>query len=172
MPKLMKKIRFSLYPVALLALLGCAEEMGDLERFVAETKLKHQGEVDPLPVIEPYESFSYDSAVLSDPFVVEEEIEETPTGPKPDEGRRKEPLEFFPLDSLQMVGILEQDQIRWGLVKDSDGTIHRVQPGNYAGENDGKILTVTETKIEISELIPDGQGAWVDRPATLSLGDE
>ncbi|MEM7206246.1 MAG: pilus assembly protein PilP [Pseudomonadota bacterium] len=158
--------------VLITALAACSEDMSDLERFVAETKQKHQGEVEPLPEIEPYRSFSYNAALLDDPFVIEQDIEAQPTGPKPDEGRRKEPLEAFPLDSLKMVGILQQDNTRWGLIKDSDGTIHRVQPGNYAGENDGKILTVSETKISISELIPDGQGAWVDREASLTLGDE
>ena len=151
---------------------GCSEDMSDLQRFVAETKQKHQGSVEPLPEIEPYRSFTYDATVLDDPFVVEELIDETPTGPKPDEGRRKEPLEAFPLDTLKMVGVLEQNNAMWGLIKDSEGTIHRVQPGNYAGENDGKIVSVDETKIKISELIPDGQGAWVDREASLSLGDE
>lgn len=158
--------------VAVLVVGGCSEDMSDLERFVAETKQKHQGEVEPLPEIEPYRSFTYESSILEDPFVVEQEIDEIPTGPKPDEDRRKEPLEFFPLDTLKMVGVLEQENTMWGLIRDVDGTIHRVQPGNYAGENDGKIISVEETKISISELIPDGQGAWIDRDASLTLGDE
>ncbi len=164
--------KFSRIVLILGILTACSEDMSDLERFVSETKQKHQGEVEPLPEIEPYRSFEYDSSILEDPFVVEQEIDEVPTGPKPDEDRRKEPLEFFPLDTLKMVGILEQENAMWGLIKDADGTIHRVQPGNYAGENDGKIISVEETKISISELIPDGQGAWMDRDASLALGDE
>ena len=86
--------------------------------------------------------------------------------------RRKEALEHFPLDTLKMVGILEQRNVMWGLIKDAEGTIHRVQAGNYAGENDGRILSVTETEINISEIIPDGLGGWIDRMASLSLGYE
>ncbi len=158
--------------IFLLGISACSEGISDLERFVAETQQKHQGEVDPLPEIEPYRSFTYDASVLSDPFVVEQKIDESTSGPKPDAGRRKEPLEFFPLDTLKMVGILQLENTMWGLIRDSEGTIHRVQAGNYAGENDGKIIGVSETTISISELIPDGLGAWVDRPASLNLGNE
>lgn len=158
--------------VSLLAINGCAEDTSDLERWIAETKLKYRGEVEPLPEIEPYRAFAYNASILSDPFVIEQYIDDSPTGPKPDEGRRKEPLEHFPLDTLKMVGILEQRNVMWGLIKDADGTIHRVQVGNYAGENDGRILSVTETEISISEIIPDGLGGWIDRMASLSLGYE
>ena len=156
--------------VLLLAISGCSEDTSDLERWIAETKLKYQGEVEPLPEIEPYRTFVYDASLLSDPFVIEQYIDDSPIGPKPDAGRRKEPLEYFPLDTLKMVGILEQHNTMWGLIRDSEGTIHRVQAGNYAGENDGKIFSVSETEISISELIPDGLGGWIDRQASLSLG--
>ena len=158
--------------VLLLAINGCAEDTSDLERWIAETKLKYQGEVEPLPEIEPYRTFRYDASILSDPFVIEQYIDDSPSGPKPDAGRRKEPLEYFPLDTLKMVGILEQNNTMWGLIRDSEGTIHRVQEGNYAGENDGRILNVSETEISIIELIPDGLGGWIDRQASLNLGYE
>jgi type IV pilus assembly protein PilP len=162
----------SFLAVLLLAISGCSEDTSDLERWIAETKLKYQGQVEPLPEIAPYRTFVYDASILSDPFVIEQYVDDSPTGPKPDAGRRKGALEYFPLDTLKMVGTLEQNNIMWGLIRDSDGTIHRVQAGNYAGENDGKILTVSETEISISELIPDGLGGWIDRQASLSLGYE
>lgn len=157
----------------LLAIGGCSEEMNELEQWVSETKLKYKGEVEALPAIEPYRAFSYDASILSDPFVIEEyAAERSSDGPKPDGTRRKDPLEFFPLDTLKMVGTLQQNNVTWGLIRDTEGTIHRVQPGNYAGGNDGKIVSVSETEINISELIPDGLGAWVNRAASLSLGYE
>jgi type IV pilus assembly protein PilP len=70
-----------------------------------------------------------------------------------------------------MVGTLEQEEDRWGLVKTSDGTIHRVAPGNYMGQNDGRITRVSEDKIELIELVPTGSG-FLEKEAAIALGDE
>ncbi len=161
--------------LATALLSGCERDMSDLERFVEQTKQKHRGFVKPLPEFEPYRSFTYDPEVLRDPFVVEQSIEQAlarGSGPQPDANRRKEPLEAFPLDSLQMVGVLQQNTNMWALVSDPDGTIHRVQQGNYLGENDGRITAISESKIDIRELVKDGLGNWMAREASLGLSSE
>ena len=71
-----------------------------------------------------------------------------------------------------MVGILEQGNTRWALIKASDGTIHRVKTGNYMGQNHGKIMNVLEDKIELMEIVPDGLGDWRERPATMALAED
>ena len=152
--------------------------MSDLDRFIAETKTKHHGKVDPLPEFPPYESFSYTADVGRDPFrpqTDESQVASAETdysGPRPEASRRKEPLEGYPIDSLKMVGLLQQSAQTWGLVKDPDGTIHRVQPGNFAGQNHGKIVAVAETRIDIVELVPDGLSGWVERQAQLAMSEE
>lgn len=83
--------------------------------------------------------------------------------------RIKEALEAFPLDALQMVGTLESDQI-FGLVKDTQGLIHRVGVGNYMGFNDGKIEKITEDSMEVVERVPTLQGQYVNREYVLHLG--
>ena len=166
--------------LALAALLGgCAGEMGDLERFIAETKQKHHGKVDPLPEFPPYQTFSYDASLVRDPFRPQTDLNASPvsaevayTGPRPEASRRREVLERFPIDSLKMVGLLQQKRQTWGLVRDPDGTIHRVQPGSYAGQNHGKIVSVSENRIDIMELVPDGLSGWVNRDAKLAMSDE
>lgn len=158
-----------------VALSACEKDMSDLEQFVQDTKQKHSGFVKPLPEFEPYRSFTYDSDPLRDPFMVEQSIQQAiaqGTGPRPDTNRRKEPLEAFPLDSLKMVGVLEQNASMWALVRDPDGTIHRVQQGNYMGENDGNITSISESKIEIRELVKDGLGNWMTQNASLGLSNE
>ena len=70
-----------------------------------------------------------------------------------------------------MVGILEQRGSVWGLIRDPDGTIHTVKPGNYLGENFGEIIRITESQVEILEIISDGLGAWIEREIDLSLGE-
>ena len=71
-----------------------------------------------------------------------------------------------------MVGTLERGKQVWGLIRDPEGTIHRVQPGNHAGENYGEIIRIGETSIDLLEIIPDGLGAWIEREISLSLGEE
>ena len=81
-------------------------------------------------------------------------------------------MENFPLDTLRMVGLLEQNKQVWGLVKDPQNLVHRVQTGNYAGQNDGQIVSVTETTIELIEIIPDGLGGYIERSASLGISDD
>jgi type IV pilus assembly protein PilP len=70
-----------------------------------------------------------------------------------------------------MVGTLEQEEVTWGLVQTNDGTIHRVKQGNYVGQNHGRIVRVSDSLIELTELVPAGRG-FVEREAALSMGEE
>ncbi|ASJ71132.1 pilus assembly protein PilP [Granulosicoccus antarcticus] len=160
-------------------LTACGGDMSDLEQFIAETKQAHQGKVDPLPEFPPYQTFSYTVQDVRDPFRAQTDLSSSPiieeseyNGPRPEATRRREPLENYPVDALKMVGLLQQKTQTWGLVRDPDGTIHRVQPGNYAGQNHGKIVQVSETKIEIVELVPDGLSGWVNRDAQLAMTED
>ena len=166
--------------LGIATLLGaCGGETADLEQFIAETKTKHHGKVDPLPEFPPYETFVYTAESIRDPFRPQTDLnavsvlqESEYSGPRPETTRRREPLESYPVDSLKMVGLLQQKSQTWGLVRDPDGTIHRVQPGNYAGQNHGKIVAVSENRIDIVELVPDGLSGWVNRDAQLAMAEE
>jgi len=158
---------------------GCAGDLRDLEQFVQETQQKHSGSVEPLPQFEPYQNFEYERSALRDPFASDSGVVDQPAtvatntgGLQPDQNRRREPLEFFPLDTLSMVGVLEQNAVTWGLIQAPDTTIHRVLEGNYAGENFGQITRITEERVNILEIVPDGLGAWVEREASLVLGEQ
>lgn len=162
-----------------ISLCSCGGDMSDLEQFIAATKQAHHGKVDPLPEFPPYQTFEYVSQNLRDPFRPQTDLTSSPlaieteySGPRPEATRRREPLESFPVDALKMVGLLQQKSQTWGLVRDPDGTIHRVQPGNYAGENHGKIVKVSETRIDIVELVPDGLSGWVNRDAQLAMAED
>jgi len=163
--------------MALLLLAGCAQrDMQDLQDFVAEVKARPPTPIDPIPQITQAETFLYIGENRRDPFVPTEEIsdvlgEGTDEGPRPDPNRRKEELESFPLDALKMVGTLHRGGQVWGLVEAPDGTIHRVRVGNYLGQNDGRIIGVEEERINIVELIPNGRGGYLERQASLALGE-
>jgi len=93
--------------------------MSDLEKFIDDTKSRHIGKVDPLPEFPPYQTFAYAARDLRDPFRAQTDIGAAPiaeveyTGPRPEATRRKEVLESFPIDSLKMVGLLQQKSQTW-----------------------------------------------------------
>ena len=93
------------------------------------------------------------------------------SGPRPDPHRRKQTLEQFPLDSLDMVGTIGRGGGVIGLVVAPDKVAYRVQPGVYMGQNDGRVTAVHEDRIELVELVPDGAGGWLERPASVALED-
>lgn len=155
---------------------GCQGDMSDLEKFITHTKETEKGHIDPLPPVESYPPFLYAAQAERDPFLPQEQpkAEEDASKKKsgingPDLTRPKEELEAVPLDALRMVGTLAQQGGEWGLVRNVDGIIHRVKPGNYLGQNYGKIVRIAEDKIDLVEIVPDGADSWRERPASLAL---
>ena len=70
-----------------------------------------------------------------------------------------------------MVGTLDINDTVYGLVQTSDGLIHRVIPGNYMGQNDGRITEITDSEINLVEIISDGIGGYIERDAAIGLSD-
>ncbi len=88
----------------------------------------------------------------------------------PDFDRAREFLEQFTLDSLQMVGRLERGGTYWSLMRDPQGGIHRVSPGNFLGRDHGRITEMGETFIAVIEIVTDGTAeGWVERPRVIEL---
>lgn len=161
-------------------LMACSgNPTSDLEEYVRVTKSQQKSSIEPLPEFQPYESFAYQAIDLRDPFTAplfshaqpSAQTASSNNGIKPDFERPTEPLEEFPLDSLRMVGTLEQHENYWALINDTDGTIHRVQPGNFAGQNHGKITRITEYEVELTEIVPDGIGGWMERQSSIAISE-
>ena len=164
--------------LALLAtgLAACGSDMDDLDSYINEVKARPGGRIEPLPEIMPYEIFTYvaDTEGIRSPFVPD-----TPqaaaggsaSGPRPDLDRSPEFLEQFPLDTLRMVGTLNMGGRMYGLIQTSDGLIHRVVPGNYMGQNYGRVTDISESEVELVEIISDGIGGYIERDAAISLSD-
>ena len=68
-----------------------------------------------------------------------------------------------------MVGTLDRDGETFGLVQTQDGMVHRVLSGNYVGQNDGRITGITESEIQVVEIISDGIGGYLEREAAVAL---
>ena len=154
--------------VALLS--GCSSRDTELSQFIAQTKQEQATGVKPLPEVKPYETFVYADQSIRSPFVPGGSGSSSP-GLRPDSHRNREFLEQFALDTLKMVGTLNMSGKSFGLVQTRDGLVHRVLPGNYLGQNDGRVLSVTASKINVTEIVPDGLGGYMERPAALALNE-
>jgi type IV pilus assembly protein PilP len=168
-------------PVLLLLFMvvGCDsdDERQKLEQYIAQVKTRPSGEIEALPQIKPYETFTYSALDKRSPFMPPEPEKVVATavldnGIRPDANRPKEPLETFPIDALKMVGTLERDGKMWALIVDKEGALHRVVKGNYVGFNHGKINSITEEKLGITEIIPSPTGGWQERQSEMVLTAE
>jgi len=153
------------------ALAGCSSRDSDLQAFLAQTRQEQPGGVQPLPELKPQDSFTYQAQSLRSPFVPGGSGSSSNAGVRPDSRRNREYLEQFALDSLKMVGTLAIGGRNYGLVQSKDGLVHRVLPGNYIGQNDGRVAAITPAKITITEIVPDGLGGYMERPAALPLNE-
>jgi type IV pilus assembly protein PilP len=165
-------VRAGLIAAVLCSLLaGCTSDTKEVEAWVAEVKARPAPPLDPLPVMKQFETFEYNPEGLRDPFAVPTPDRDSGSGLRPDPNRRKEALEAYPLDGLNMVGTIGAGGNLIGLVLAPDRVTYRVRPGNYLGQNDGRITAVYEDRIEMVELVPDGAGGWLERQAKIALED-
>ncbi len=166
--------RTRLIGIAVLASLvaaGCSGGQSDLQKWIADTKKKPGGRIQPLPEVKPYETFVYGAGGMRSPFQPLGPSAAGAGGVRPSSRRNREFLEGFSLDTLKMVGTFKVGGSFFGLVQSKDGLVHKVQPGNYLGQNDGKVTEISGSKISLVEIIPDGLGGYIERPASLALTD-
>ena len=157
---------------------GCGREMRDLEDYAEEVKSREPAGIAPIPEVKPYQSFKYQANGARNPFdasifeaKIVQNIRKTNSTISPDPNRTPEFLENFPLDALKMVGTLEQRDTLWALVQTPEGTIQRISKENYLGQNNGKVLNVSDAGIKLEEIIPDGFGGWRKRDAAIALSE-
>ena len=174
----MKTRQIALMVLVAVALPACDRGMNDLQRWVEEERQRPGEPIEPIPPVATAEVVSYEAFDLRDPFQrqpsrAEEDLVEAGvgTGPRPDPDRRREFLEGFPLDTLNMVGTLRMDDIDYALIRDNENVVHRVSEGNFLGRNHGRIERVLSTRVELRELVQDGRGGWSERRVQIAMGD-
>jgi type IV pilus assembly protein PilP len=164
--------RLALVAAIVATLSGCGDDTDELRAKIDEIKSRPGGRIEPLPEVKPYETFAYSVSDQRSPFEAGLPPSATsPTALRPDANRPREFLEQFSLDTLRMVGTLRLGGRQYGLVQTKDGLVHRVLPGNHVGQNDGRITAIEDGKISLIEIVPDGMGGFIERPAALALSD-
>lgn len=149
---------------------GCSSDLDQLHADIDKALQRPGGRIQPLPEVKPYVSHEYQMANRRSPFL-QSLAGENPSGPRPNIQRPREYLEQFPLDTLKMVGTLRLGGAYYGLLQTRDGLIHRVLPGNHIGQNDGRVTSIGDARIAVIEIVPDGLGGYLERPAALALSD-
>lgn len=159
-----------------LVLVGCSngEKMIELHNYVDSVVNRPPGQIEPPPEFVSYVAFTYSAASLRGPFDIPVDAatalrNQLNSEVKPDESRPKEYLESFALGALTMVGTLSRSGQAWALVRDETNNINRVTVGNYVGRNYGRIVAISETQIDVIEIVPTGDGGWLERPTSITL---
>lgn len=172
-----KTLKLITLSVMVSSLVACAStDYSDLQDYIQRVKARPAGRIAPVPEFETYETFAYSASELRDPFKMFDSDatvadETTSGGLQPNINRNKEALEQYPLDTLHFVGDLQKDGEKWAIITSPDHLVHRVKVGNHLGTNFGEIVSITESKIIIKEVIQDGMGGWINREAELSLSE-
>jgi type IV pilus assembly protein PilP len=172
---------YRLIPMALAAavLSACGSSSHDeLEQWMAEQRAQTKPQIQPIAEPKKFTPQAYTQDAATDPFsnqkltqALKRESTQSASSAAliaPELNRRREPLEAYPLDAMTMVGSLVKQGQPVALVR-VDNLLYQVKPGNYLGQNYGKIIKVGETEIVLREIVQDATGEWVERNATLQL---
>jgi len=167
MSPIIKSICLGLISLALVACSG--SEGDDLDQFMADAPKTMSTKVEPLPQVQPYVPLQFNvDGSISDPFKPRKALSKGSF--QPNLSRPKQPLESYPLENLNYVGLLSKANSRFALIKTPDNTVHQVEVGNYLGTNFGLITSITDTEVSLKEIIQDElSGDWVERISSLSL---
>jgi type IV pilus assembly protein PilP len=171
----MNAAHWTLMVVVLMGLGGCGSDsdFNDLDAYMNEVRLRPPGKIEPTPTFRSYQAFTYSAESLRSPFLppVRADLAGRKNGSrnvKPDLNRVKQYLEGFNLDQFEMVGTISNDSGAFALLRGGGG-VHRVKVGDYLGRSDGRIMAVSDSQVDVVEIVPDGEGAWLERPRTIPL---
>lgn len=165
-----------------LTLTACSSSSEDeLQQWMVSERNSIRPNVTPIPEPSKFDPQAYSGESLEEPFSSAKLASILRSGQsvplsnssfiEPELNRRKQPLEAFPLDVMSMVGSLSQENQLVALVK-VDNLLYQVRPGNYLGQNFGRVEKITETEVVLREIVQDASGEWTQRPAALQLQEE
>ena len=175
---MMRTLLLALAAVATLS--ACeGEDQDEIHQWMAQQRAATRPKVKPIPEPKNFTPENYVMEAAVEPFSMQKLTQALKRDSQqagttsaallaPELNRRKEPLEAYPLDAMTMVGSLIKQGQPVALIK-VDNLLYQVKPGNYLGQNYGRITKVGESEVVLRELVQDAAGEWVERVATLQL---
>lgn len=171
-------MRRLLIPVAALMLAGCGSDIEELRQWMEQQRKETKPSVTPLLPPKKFLPQPYEAGSSVDPFsaqklsvAIKQEAAQPNSLLTAEINRRKEPLEAYPLDNMNMVGSLTRDKQRYALLR-VDSLLYQVKAGDYLGQNFGRITKISETEITLREVVQDAAGEWIERTSTLQLQEK
>ncbi|WP_372242027.1 pilus assembly protein PilP [Pseudomonas sp. Fl4BN1] len=171
----MRRLRWAAFGCLCMGLWGCSggDDFADLDAYMNEVRGQSVGPIEPTPLIHSYPSFTYSASALRSPFQPKQTIDlaarqQGVSAVRPDPQRVRQYLEGFDIEQLQMVGSLSNASGSFALLRGAGG-VHRLKVGDYLGRSEGRIVAIRDSQVEVVEIVPDGTGAWLERPRTLPL---
>ncbi len=159
--------------VATIWLTGCTDRIGMAGQAMDEIRNSSSQPIEPPPKAELVEDFVYSASLIRSPFLPPSLVNvQGPTtstdGIRPDITRTKEPLEQYEIAQLTFRGVLiSPEGQQYALVQRPDGSVASVKVGDYLGLNDGRIVEITPTQINLIEIVPDSRAGFIERPQSL-----
>ncbi|MDY0329529.1 MAG: pilus assembly protein PilP [Thiomonas sp.] len=170
--------RASLIAAAALSavlLSACGQQHQDLRAWMAQQRAGMHPRIKPIEPPKPFIPAAYNPALGTDPFSVaklevgaRQEVQQLNPLLQAELARPKQPLEAYSLDQIQMVGSIKINGQRYALLK-AGNLLYRAHVGEYAGQHFGKIIKITDSEVDLRELVQDATGDWVEHAATLQL---
>lgn len=172
---MMSRVQLGMMLGMVAALAGCTSEHEELQAWMAQERAQTHPSVQPISPPQKFNPQRYEVGETVEPFsaqklivVLKQDRSQPNSAVAAELNRRKEPLEAFPLDSMSMVGSVARKGVQYALLK-VDNLLYQVKVGDYLGQNFGRIMKLTETEIELREIVQDASGEWIERPAALQL---
>lgn len=159
----------------LVGLAGCEGDSRELQAWMEQQRQEVRPSIEPLAAPKKFSPVPYANLQAVDPFsnqklsvALKQEARQPSSIFAAELSRRKEPLEAFPLDAMAMVGSVVKGGTPRALLR-VDKLLYQVKPGDYLGQNFGRITRITETEITLREIVQDAVGEWIERSSTLQL---
>lgn len=160
------------------ALVGCGTDTDELQGWMDQQRREVKPSITPLTPPKKFDPAPYASLQAVEPFstqklsvALKQEAKQPNSLLAAELNRRKEPLEFYTLDGMNMVGSVVKQGRPFALLK-VDNLLYQVKVGDYLGQNYGRITKITETEIALREIVQDAAGEWIERPGTLQLQEK
>jgi len=164
-----------------LLLAGCGSSDEEaLRQWMNEQRAQTKPSVTPIPEPKRFVPQAYQQDGAVEPFSnqkLTQALRQAAAHPgnmaliAPELNRRKEPLEAYPLDSMNMVGSVSKAGRPIALLK-VDNLLYQVGVGDYLGQNYGKVTKISETEVTLREVVQDAAGEWIERPVALQLQEK